>query len=239
MLPSGGQPLPRAQACLDAVAEVGASSQIAAGRDVWLLLSLLERAAQDSDAGWRRLLDTPETARKLLASVPQAYVRARRDRTQLHPRGGDGRADEPDAGPALHRLAALLTQYETAPIPSVAVANILAVHRNVATALVPTDPTAPAPAPSGTTCRTGRNGAQYAGTVPPVIKTGWRVYYVPAELSVPRTSLPFMSELPGEWVRWLTKDGTPATVSSMIPQASSMRTSQGPRALAARAPASR
>jgi hypothetical protein len=94
-----------------------ASSQIAGGRDVGLLLSLLEHAAQDSDTGWRRLLDTPATARKLLAAVPQTCERARRDRTLLRPRGEEGRDDEPAAGPALHRLAELLAHYEAAPIP--------------------------------------------------------------------------------------------------------------------------
>lgn len=49
-----------------------------------------------------------------------------------------------------------------------------------------------------------------------MIKTGWRVHYVPAELLVPKSPLPFVSELPGEWDRWLAEDDTPAWTPFLI-----------------------
>jgi len=49
-----------------------------------------------------------------------------------------------------------------------------------------------------------------------VIKAGWRVHFVPAELPVPRMPLPFVSELPGEWDRWLAEDDTPVRTPFLI-----------------------
>jgi site-specific recombinase XerD len=49
-----------------------------------------------------------------------------------------------------------------------------------------------------------------------VIKAGWWVYYVPAELPAPKAPLPFVSELPGEWDRWLAEDDTPARTPFLI-----------------------
>jgi hypothetical protein len=48
-----------------------------------------------------------------------------------------------------------------------------------------------------------------------VIKTGWRVHYVPAEL-LPKAPLPFVGELPGDWERWLAEDGVPARTPYLI-----------------------
>jgi hypothetical protein len=42
------------------------------------------------------------------------------------------------------------------------------------------------------------------------------VHYVPAELSVPASPLPFVSDLPGDWERWLAEDGTPARTPYLI-----------------------
>lgn len=50
----------------------------------------------------------------------------------------------------------------------------------------------------------------------PVIKTGWRVHYVPAELPVPSAPMPFVAGLPGEWERWLAEDDTPARTPFLI-----------------------
>jgi hypothetical protein len=49
-----------------------------------------------------------------------------------------------------------------------------------------------------------------------VIKIGWRVHYVPAELSVPAFPLPFVGELPADWQRWVAEDGTPARTPYLI-----------------------
>ncbi|WP_033401112.1 hypothetical protein [Actinokineospora enzanensis] len=106
-----------AQACTDAVAEVRANRELAEGRDIWLLLSSLERAAQDSGAGWQRLMETPQTARKLLVAVPETFSRIRQDRLTYRTLGGEPEDGELAAGPALHRLADMLAQYDTAPPP--------------------------------------------------------------------------------------------------------------------------
>jgi len=47
-----------------------------------------------------------------------------------------------------------------------------------------------------------------------VIKTGWRVYYVPAELTMPASPPPFVSASPADWE--LTEDGTPARTPYLI-----------------------
>jgi hypothetical protein len=113
-----------AQACLDAAAEARTSSQTTQGRHGWPVLALvssLEHAATDSHAGWRRLRDTPRTARTLLTALPQTHTRARQDRPPPGPPDrhdhDDKLAAEPAAGPALQRLGALLAQYDTAPTP--------------------------------------------------------------------------------------------------------------------------
>ena len=47
------------------------------------------------------------------------------------------------------------------------------------------------------------------GYGPPGITIGWRVHYVPVELPVLHSPLPFVAELPGDWDRWLVEDGIP------------------------------
>ncbi len=104
---------PWVQACTDAAAETRTNRDLATDREVRALVSSLELSVHAGGSSWQQLLGSPDIARKLLAAVHESFAQLRRDRLRYQLNGDH--ADELALGPALQRLADLLTQYDAAP----------------------------------------------------------------------------------------------------------------------------